>query len=56
MFQFLYSIETPEVTETPKQDTTPKKALPKTSVVSNVFAGLSSLIGLAGLGLKNKKD
>ena len=47
--------EEPKV-ETPKQDTTPKKALPKTSVVSNVVAGLSSLIGLAGLGLKNKKD
>ena len=49
-------VDTPKVTETPKQDTTPKKALPKTSVVSNVFAGLSSLIGLAGLSLKNKKD
>ena len=49
-------VETPKVTETPKQDTTPKKALPKTSIVSNVFAGLSSLIGLAGLSLKNKKD
>ena len=47
--------EEPKV-ETSKVTETPKKALPKTSVVSNVFAGLSSLIGLAGLSLKNKKD